>query len=624
VGRASGSGRGGDASSVPTVITVVLFVGSLLLFGKALTFDFVSLDDQQYVLENLDVQRGIGRDSPLWILGYSHYASWHPLTTLSHVLDYQWFGRDASGHHAVSVLLHAVGSVLAFLALNRLTGAPWASAACAAFFAWHPLRAESVAWVSERKDVLSGVFFFATLWAYAGYARGGIAARASRSGWYVLALLAFLLGLLSKSMLVTLPFVLLLLDFWPLRRLASDDPSGSGSAGSPRSAAWLVVEKAPFFALSLLVAVVTYRVQDAGGATLFALPLDLRLANAFVSIVAYVRDTVWPSALAVQYPYPRGYAPMVVLGALASCVAVTAVALWQIRRRPWLLVGWLWFVGMLVPVLGLVQVGMQPRADRYTYLPSIGLLIAAVWGARDLLAGERHRRALVASSALLLATYAVLTWRQVQVWRDSVSLFENAVEVADESYFAHAYLADALLAAGRNPEAEQQFRRVLELEPAHVAERERRENGYAVRYGLGLALMNQQRLGEAGEQFAVVLDAVEDYRDANSHYGVILAMQGRLDEARRRFETAVRLQPDGAPAHANLAKLLALQGELDAALVLYRRALALQPDDPATHCNLAEALAAKQLTEQAAGHREHARQLVGDPSYCRPAGEPTS
>jgi len=623
--RAPGSGRDGVAATTAVRVAVgaALLCGSLLIFAQAATFDFVSLDDRQYVLENPDVQRGIEGASLKWALGYAHYASWHPLTTLSHVLDYQWFGRDPAGHHAVSVLLHAIVGVLAFVALHRLTGALWPSAACAAFFAWHPLRAESVAWISERKDVLSGVFFFTTLWAYAGYARSRAGARVSRVGWYVLALLAFSLALLSKATVVPLPFLLLLLDYWPLRRVGSA-ASPAGAAATPRSLPWLLVEKAPFLALSLLASIVTYRVQDAGGATLYVLPLELRVTNALVAIVAYVGDTVWPSGLAVLYPYPRDYPVWALLGALGAGLGATSVALWQARRRPWLLVGWLWFVGMLVPVLGLVQVGMQSRADRYTYLPSVGLLIAVVWTARELLVVERRRRAVVAAVAALLATYAVLTWQQVRVWRDSVSLFENAVAVTDASYYAHAYLADALLAAGRNPEAELQFRRVLALEPSHVGERERRENDYAVRYGLGLALMNQQRLGEAGEQFSVVLAAVEDYRDANSHYGVILAMQGRLEEARRRFETAIRLQPDGAPAHANLAKLLALQGELDPALVLYRRALALEPDDPATHCNLADALAAKHLGEEAAAHRERARQLVGDPSFCRPAAGPAS
>jgi Flp pilus assembly protein TadD len=608
----------------PAAISALLFAGTILLFGRAAWFGFVNVDDTDYVLGNPHVQRGLGADAIAWALTGVHSANWHPLTWISHMVDFGLFGAEPGGHHAVNVLWHAVNAVLAFLALRRLTGATATSAACAALFAWHPLRAESVAWVSERKDVLSGFFFFATLWLWAGFAGSRRSdARLPRGASYALALVAFALGLASKPMLVTLPFVLLLLDWWPLRRLrlrGISTASPEDPEREPRrqeTAASLLLEKLPLFLLSAAAAVATYLAQDTGGAMLRSIPLDVRLGNAVVSVARYLGKLVWPFGLSIMYSYPERWPAAAVGGALALVVGATALALWQWRRRPWLLVGWLWFLGMLVPVLGLVQVGVQAMADRYTYLPVVGLQIALLWTVRDLVAGSVVRmRAAAATTAVLVALLAVRAWVQVGVWRSSATLFAHATAVNEDSYLAHSNYGLALAEENRHAEAEQSFRRVLEIDPPHFTAETLRENEYTVRYALGVMLLRQQRFDEAGEQLRRVLALVPDHLDANNHYGAILAMQGRLDEARTRFETALRYNPSSAPAHANLARIAMMQGDPEGAVRGYRRSIELQPADPTAHCGLAEALQRAGRGDEAARHRAEARRLVGDPQAC--------
>lgn len=587
----------------PAIVGAALFFGTLLLFGRATWFDYVNIDDVDYVAGNPFVQRGLGADEIRWALTGVQSANWHPLTWISHMVDYRLFGAAPGGHHAVNVLWHALAAVLAFLALRRLTGDGATSAACAALFAWHPLRAESVAWISERKDVLSAFFFFATLYLWAGFAapaeRRGT--RLPRAACYALALVAAALGLLSKAMLVTLPFVLLLLDAWPLRRLS-------------RAA---VVEKLPFFGLSIAAAVATYLAQHGAGATFDVIPLDVRLGNAAVSVARYLGKLVLPVGLSVMYPYPERWSAAAVAGAVALIAALTALGLWQARRRPWILVGWLWFLGMLVPVIGLVQVGVQAMADRYTYLTTVGVLIAVLWTVRDAVAGSDARaRVAVSAGAAAVAVYAFLTLLQVGVWRDSVTLFAQATSVTENNYLAHSNYGMALAGERRFAEAEQSFRRVLEIDPPHFTAETMRENDYTIRYALGVMLLEQQRYDEAGEQLGRVLELVPDHLEANNHYGALLAMQGRTDEARGRFETALRYNPSSAPAHANLARLDFLQGNVDAALRGFQRSIELVPEDPAVHCGLADALARSGRADEAARHRAEARRLIGNPQAC--------
>ena len=604
---------GSSLSAAPRSVLLVcaaLFVGTLLLYGRAATFEFVNIDDYDYVVENPGMQLGFGVDAVRWAFTNVHSSNWHPLTWLSHALDVTLFGFAPGAHHAVNVLWHALNAALAFLMLRRATGAFWTSAACAALFAWHPLRAESVAWVSERKDVLSAFFFLLSLWAWAGHARADAAegatpdARGARSAWYALALVAFALGLLAKAMLVTLPFVLLLLDAWPFGRLRRERIVG------------LVVEKLPFFALSAAFAIATYLAQDTAGATFESIPLDLRLANAAISVVRYVGGFAWPFGLSVLYPYPASWPATAVAAAVATIVALTALAAWQATRRPWIVVGWLWFLGMLVPVIGLVQVGVAALADRYTYLPILGLQIALLWTLRDWARDEASTRVAVGAVAVLLLFLAVRTWQQVGVWQSSITLFTHATGVTDDNYLAYSNLGMALASAERFPEAERAFRRVLEIDPPHFPEKTMWENDYMVRYALAVTLIRQGRYDDAGEQLARVLNRVPDYLDANSHYGVILAMQGRAADARARFATALQHQPDNALAITNLARLDLFEGDADAAVRGYRRALERTPDDPSAHCGLAQALAAKGAAAEAARHRAEAGRLAGNPDAC--------
>lgn len=592
------------------LVCAALFAGTLLLFGQAATFEFLNYDDAEYVVDNPGLRLGVGLDAVRWAFTNVQSSNWHPLTWLSHALDVTLFGMAPGAHHAVNVLWHALNAVLAFLMLRRSTGAFWTSAACAAWFAWHPLRAESVAWVSERKDVLSAFFFLLSLWAWAGWARADRAAgpedraHGARVAWYGLALLAFALGLLAKAMLVTLPFVLLLLDAWPFARIRRD------------RIAPLLLEKLPFFVLTIASAAATYLAQDTAGATFKTIPLDLRLANAAISVVRYLGTFVWPFGLSVIYPYPATWPASAVVGAVFVLLGSTGIALWQTRRRPWIAVGWLWFLGMLVPVIGIVQVGIQAMADRYTYLPVLGLQIALLWTLRDWARDAEHARIATGAVAILLLFLAVRTWQQVGVWQSSITLFGHATEVTDDNYLAYSNLGMALVAAERFPEAERSFRRVLEIDPPHFPEKTMWENDYMVRYALAVTLIRQGRYDEAGEQLARVLERVPDYLDANSHYGAILAMQGRLDEARARFTAAVQNHPDSVPALSNLARLELVQGNVDAAVRGYRRVLELAPSDPSAHCALAQALAAQGETAEAERQRAEARRLAGDPAAC--------
>jgi Flp pilus assembly protein TadD len=606
----------------PLLVCAVLFLGTLLLFGRTVNYQFVNLDDSEYVVTNPDIQGGVTAHSVAWAFTHVHSSNWHPLTWIAHMVDYSAFGPAAGGHHAVNVLWHALNAALAFLALWRLTGDFWTSAVCAALFAWHPLRVESVAWVSERKDVLSGFFFFLTLWSYAGFAMHRRAGGRLLSSRYVATLLSFVLGLLCKPMLVTLPFVLLLLDVWPLRRLGLV-PDGVAAAGArdgtaspPESLAALVLEKLPFLALSAAASLTTYLVQDSSGATFGAIPLDVRLGNALVSVARYLGKLVWPFGLSILYPYPASWPLPAVAGAGLLLACLTVGALVQLRRRPWLLVGWLWFLGMLVPVIGLVQVGVQAMADRYTYLPALGVQIAVLWTVRDLAATDARRHAAAWALAAVLLFCAVRTWQQVGVWQSSATLFQHATEVTDDNYLAYSNLGMALVGEQRFAEAEQSFRRVLAIDPPHFPAQTMWENGYMIHYALGVSLLRQNRLAEAGDEFRQVLERVPDYLEVNSHYGAILAMQGNLDGARERFVTALRYQPASQPARYNLARLDFVQGHVDDAIAGYRRAVELAPDDARTHCGLAEALQAKGLAADAAREREQAGRLAGNPAAC--------
>jgi tetratricopeptide (TPR) repeat protein len=486
----------------------LLFGGTLLLFSRATDFGFVNYDDPSYVTDNLQVQGGLSWAGLLWAFT-APLDYWHPLTWLSHMLDWQLYGPSASGHHLTSVLWHALNAVLAFLLFRRLAGGFWRSAFAAALFAWHPLRVESVVWITERKDVMSGCFFMLTLLAYARY----VAVRAAgRPAWrpHLLALACFAAGLMSKPMLVTLPLVLLLLDFWPFARGTS-------------LAAWrqLVLEKLPFFALSAAAAVATVLMQRQAGAFVLDVPIGARAGNAVVSLVRYLGKFVWPLDLVVCYPHPGYWPALAVVGASALAIGFGCLAWQQRRSRPWIATGGLWFLVTLLPVIGLVQVGFQAMADRYTYVPLLGVELALLWSLPGL-SSLRARSGASIAAAVVLAACAARTWDQEGVWQDSVSLFEHAVRVSDHNDVAEDFLASALFAAGRFDEAAAHAGRARALNP-------RNDRALVTLAGLS---ERQGRMDEAMALYRSALALRPDNPQVQCQLGLLELSRGHAEQAR--------------------------------------------------------------------------------------------
>jgi tetratricopeptide (TPR) repeat protein len=513
------------------------------VYGQVGAFAFVNLDDQQYVTANPEVLRGLGWDGLAWAFGGFHAANWHPLTWLSHMADVSLFGADAGWHHLVNVALHALNSVLLLSFLRRTTGATWRSAAVAALFAIHPLHVESVAWISERKDVLSGVFFFLALHAWVSYARRpGVLRYLAVAGLLVL-------GLLAKPMLVTLPFVLLLVDAWPLGRV-----EGVG-ASLARRLAPLVVEKLPLLAIAAAASVVTWLAQAAGQTTvaLDTVPLAARVANALASYVLYLVRTVWPSGLAAFYPHPAlaggGIPAWKTAGAAVLLAAITALAVRERSRRPYLPWGWLWFLGTLVPVIGLAQVGEQGLADRYTYLPLVGVLVAVAWGASEVVERLRPRRAGVwAAAVLVIAALAGAAFRQVGTWRDSLALHRRALAVTERNWIAWNGLGDALSDAGRPDEAIEAYREALRIRPRLASA----WNGLGAAHGM---------LGAHAQAIAPLEEALRiqpRYADAWYNLGTAYGSAGQHARAAECFRSAVSIRPGDVRAWTNLAIASAL------------------------------------------------------------------
>jgi len=607
------------------LIALALFVGTLLLFAPAIGHDFVNYDDPDYVTANAHVKAGLSGETIRWALTSGEASNWHPLTWMSHLLDVSIFGLHPQGHHATSVGWHALTAVLAFLAVRRLTGALWASAFFAALFAWHPLRVESVAWVSERKDVLSGFFWFVVLWLYAVYVERRRAGVAGNGSWRIYALLvfAFALGLMAKPMLVTLPCVLLLLDFWPLGRMPWSEKLSSGPTIKRESIAWLLVEKVPLFALVIISSVVTYFVQRGGGSVSSALTLDERLANAVVAVVRYLGKFFVPVDLAVLYPHPGHWPWMQVTGAMIVVGAMTAGAVWQWRRRPWILVGWLWFLGTLVPVIGLVQVGLQSMADRYTYLPMLGVQLALLWTLRETATSPVARVAWGWVGVVVLVCCLVTTTRQIGVWQNSLTLFDRAIATTTGNYVAHDNRGLYLFRAGRIEEAMQAYRESLAINPSYLNANNNlghalgelgrpaeaiplyrvalkaQPNHFEVRNNLANALSDLGQLAEAEAHYAFVLARKPEHANALNGLGVLLAMQNRPVEAKARLEQALRVAPDNASAEANLGNVCSMLGQRDDALAHYRRAVELNPRDAITQANVGALLNAQEKFSEA-------------------------
>jgi lipoprotein NlpI len=545
--------QGGQTKLGPAAgwIGLGLALASIVAYAGCLQNGFVNFDDDRYVAGNPRVQQGICLEGILWALTTSDVSNWHPLTWLSYELDAALFGLKASGYHATNVLLHCTNTLLLFLLLGRMTGAVGRSAVVAGFFALHPLHVESVAWISERKDVLSGLFFLLTLRAYHHYAL--------IQGWrrYLVVVCMYALGLAAKPMLVTLPFVLLLIDYWPLRRV------------QPRR--WLLAEKGPLLAMSLASCIVTYQVQRQSGAVQTAdqLPITGRLANAPIAYVEYLAKTIWPAGLAVYYPHPHDTTPLGQAALAATfLVIVTCGAVLCRRRAPYLAVGWLWWLGMLVPVIGLVQVGGQAYADRYMYLPMIGLLIAAAWGGQELAVRLGTPAWLMGGLVtVLLVGCGLATRRQISYWRDGVSLWQHALDVTSPNPVAFNGLGVALAETGQPGEAVDQFKQGLAIEP----------DDERCHQNLALALVALGRFEESLEHFERVLRVNPRNVLAQFNAGVLTERNGRHDVATERFRRALDIDPNYWRAHLQLGRLLLKTGERQLGEQHLNEALRLNP-----------------------------------------------
>ena len=569
----------------------VLFLGTVLLFSPALHCGFLNYDDPAYITENAHVQGGLSWAGVVWAFT-APTDYWHPLTWLSHMLDWQLYGASPSGHHLTSVLVHALNAVLVLLVLRRFGASVGWSVFAAAVFAWHPLRVESVLLVTERKDVLSGCFFLLTLLAYAGYVT---ARRAGRPWWqsYALTVACFMLGLMSKPILVTLPLVLLVLDYWPFGR--------ASEAGR-----WwpLLVEKIPLFVLSGLISFVTVRMQRHGAAFVLDLPFGARTGNAVVSLARYLGKFLWPRDLIVCYEHP-GYWPAVsVIAALALALGLGWLAWSQRRARPWIAAGWLWYIVVLLPVIGLVQVGFQAMADRYTYLALLGIEVALVWTIAPWLQSARAKFVAGIAAVALLALLAVRTWDQQQAWHDSVSLFEHAVASSHENATAEAFLAAALYAADRIDEASTHAERACTLDPrsdtalntlAGVRERQGRVPEAIELYQRGLAVrpenpLIQMQLGlldltighaeEAHRVMTAALRAAPKMRERTMQIAqeAIEHRDGRT--ALFFFQLLTDALPNDAEAHVGLGFVLIQTGHRAEGVAEWQRALELAPNYP--------------------------------------------
>lgn len=584
-----------------------IIIATLAVYLQVANHDFIVFDDDQYVTDNPVVKQGITLEGIRWAFTSIHASNWHPLTWLSHMLDCELFGLHAGAHHLINVALHLLNTFLLFHILHRMTGALWSSGMVAAIFALHPLHVESVAWIAERKDLLSTFFGLLTIRMYAAYAdRPG----KKRYGWVVL---FFGMSLLAKPMLVTLPCLLLLLDYWPLGRMRLMKPARNPISlrKTPDSPPFcrIIWEKLPLLTLSAVSSLATYWAQSAGASvtSISSFPIHLRISNALLAYCRYIEKAIFPYPLAIFYPLEKSipFGQAALAGILL--VAVTFLVCKRWRTNPYLLVGWFWYQGTLVPVIGLVQVGAQSMADRYTYIPMVGLLIILAWGVPDLLQRLRYKKAFLAGgAAAILITCTILTWFQVQLWRDSVALFGHTLVVANDSPSVHNNLGNALAQSGRYQEALFHFNRAIQIHPqltdAHYNKGSilLKMNMYAAaeasirlalslypdypeaHNNLGLALAAQNRLQEAAGHYQEALRLNPTFSEALMNWGNIFSKQSDYENAQKCYENALRIQPNAA-GHLNLGQLHAHQGRLESALTCYEQAISLDPDNDTAH-----------------------------------------
>jgi len=584
-------------SRLSALICFALAAVTLVAYWPVTHHAFTNIDDDGYITSNAHVKAGLTWPGIVWAFQTGFTGNWHPLTWISHMMDCQLFGLNPAGHHLMNVLFHTANTLLLFLLLKNLTGAIWRSFFVAALFAWHPLHVESVAWAAERKDVLSAFFWMLALLAYARYAQNK-----SKAG-YFLALFFFACGLMSKPMVVTLPFVLLLLDFWPLQRFNNSTVQR------------LLIEKIPFFALALAAIFVTYMTQKNANAV-DDFPLHFRVANALVSYVRYISKIFWPVDLALPYPLTHQWPIALVIFAVVFLIICSAIFILQAKRFPYLSVGWFWFFGTLVPAIGLVQVGVQSMADRYTYIPSIGIFILVVWGMNDLLNPQPQKIKIVTfAGSVTLAGCLICTSLQLRYWQDSIRLFLHSIQVTTDNYLAYNCLGNALEEVGRNDEALALYTESVRVEPNYAPGQfnlgmmllEKGDSSGAsnhltaavqitpydplFQFDLATFLMRHGKPDEAAGHFAAAIKEDSDFALAHNSLAEILSGQHKFDEAISHYHEALRVWPEFPEAHNGLGLILLQQNKLDDAIAQFSEAVRLKPDFIEAKTNLAAALA---------------------------------
>jgi protein O-mannosyl-transferase len=548
-------------------ICFALVAITFAVFGQTLGHEFVNYDDPVYVSENPRIHAGLNGQSVAWAFTHSHSHNWHPLTTMSHMLDWQMFGAKAGLHHLLNVFLHSANAVLLFLLLQQLTSSMWRSAFVAGVFAIHPLHVESVAWIAERKDVLSGFFFFLTLFAYVAYTRK------PNIGRYLTMSILLACGLMSKPMLVTMPAILLLLDYWPLNRFEES------------SVTKLIIEKIPLLVLSIGSAAATLIAQRGDIVQIAHLPLSWRATNAVSVYLIYIWQMIWPAKLATIYPHPGPLPIWQTAGAAALLALITIAVVVLRKRRPYLVTGWFWYLIMLVPVIGLVQVGSQAHADRYTYLPQIGLYIAITWAVVE--SFPYRREVLAATGSIVIALFAWRAAIQTSYWHDTERLWNHTFAVTGRNDIAHFNFGEFLLTRHRLDEAIAEFQTPLASNPLDPD----------VNFQLGSALMEKGEFESAARHFENTLKAQPDNPEAETNLGNVLLSSGQIDAAVEHYRNVVRLQPNSALAHYNLGVGLHRLGQLPEAIAHYKEALRIDPNYPDAAQFLNDAL-------QQSGHPE--------------------
>ncbi|MGZ6218556.1 MAG: tetratricopeptide repeat protein [Syntrophales bacterium] len=658
------------------LVCLCLALMTFSIYWQVQNFDFVRYDDDRYVTENRHVQMGVKAEEITWAFTSIYASNWHPVTWLSHMLDCQLYGLNPKGHHLTNLLFHILNTLLLFLILKRMTDALWRSAFVAALFAVHPLHVESVAWVAERKDVLSTFFWMLTLWAYTRYVQNLSMKR------YLCVLFSFIIGIMTKPMLVTLPFVLLLLDFWPLGRLHLEgtvfnrDPNDVkvvGDGSGMRSVMGLIIEKIPLFVISGASICVTLFAQWSGIAPIVSLPFAARISNALVSYISYMEKMIWPHDLAVFYPYPESIPLWQVGGAVLLLVLITAAAVRLRKRYPYAIVGWLWYLGTLIPVIGLVQVGYQSMADRYTYLPLIGLFVAIAWAVPYLPARWPFRRvALTALAVCVIAALMTASLFQIRYWQNSMTLFARALSVTKNNFVIETNMGASLAEQGKFGEAIAHYQEALRIRPddfearynlanalarqgkleeavsLYAAILQTQLNAAAVHNNMGIALSQLGRTDEAVDHFREAIRIKPDFQDAGSNLekalgqtrtkktapekvaiqpanpnsaegqlrmGLSLFQEGKADEAIPKLEEALRLNPKLVAAHISLGLIMAQKRDLDKAIEHFRKALKIKPDIAEAHNSLGVALAYKGALDEAVGHFETALRI--NPKFAK-------